>query len=168
LVEVHVAAKLVIALPLFAPGVNDTVRGPVAIVVDPGAALTEVGAAGGEPTITAADGAEARLAPRALCAVAVHVYVLPVVTVTVKGLAVPDFEPVTPPLAEVQVAVKLVIALPLLAPAVNDTVNGPVDVVVEPVTALTAVGGAGEPTTATDDADAALAPTPLVAFTVQA
>jgi hypothetical protein len=71
---------------------------------------------------------------------------LPVVRpVRVRGLAVPDFEPVTPPFVEVQVAVKLVIALPLLAPGVNDTVNGPVDVVVEPVTALTAAGGTGVP-----------------------
>jgi hypothetical protein len=71
---------------------------------------------------------------------------LPVVRpVSVSGLAVPDFDPVTPLFVETHVAVKLVIALPLLAPGVNDTVNGPVDVVVEPGAARTAVGDTGVP-----------------------
>jgi hypothetical protein len=79
---------------------------------------------------------------------------------------VPDFVPITPPLLEVQVAVKLVIALPLLAPGVNDTVTGAVVVVVEPGVALTAVGAAGDPTiTAADGGDATPTPRALVAVT---
>ena len=80
-------------------------------------------------------------------------------------ICVPVF--VIPPLLDVQVAVWLMIALPLLAPIVNVTVNEPVGVVVEPDLATTFVGAAGEPTiTAGDAADAALKPIPLVALTV--
>jgi hypothetical protein len=88
--------------------------------------------------------------------------------VTVSGLAVPVAVPVTPLLVEVHVTAKLVMALPLLAPAVNDTLSGPVDDEVEPGTAATAAGAAGDPTiTAGDGADAMLAPFAFVAFTVQ-
>ena len=66
--------------------------------------------------------------------------------VTVRGPDAPDLVRVRPPLPDAQVAVTLVIALPLFAPGVNDTLNGPVVVAVEPDTALTTVGGAGEPT----------------------
>jgi hypothetical protein len=72
LLEVHFAVWLVIALPLSAPRVNVTVNEPVADVVDPDTAFTAVGAAGA-PTITGSDGADTRLAPRALLAVTVHV-----------------------------------------------------------------------------------------------
>jgi hypothetical protein len=42
-------------------------------VADPGAARTAVGGAGGDPTITAADGADASPAPRVFVAFTVHV-----------------------------------------------------------------------------------------------
>ena len=74
----------------------------------------------------------------------VHVYVLAVESdVNLSGDAGPAFARVAPPFADTQVAVKLVIALPLLAPGVKETVAGPVDAVVEPETARTAVGGLG-------------------------
>ena len=41
--------------------------------------------------------------------------------VTVSGLAAPVFDVVAPPLLDVHVVVKLVIALPLFAPGVNVT-----------------------------------------------
>ena len=86
---------------------------------------------------------------------------------TVKGDAVPLFDIITPPFDDVQVAEKLVIALPLAAPAVNDTTSEPVVVVVEADTAFTFVGGTGDPTfTGADAADAGLLPRPLVALTV--
>lgn len=65
------------------------------------------------------------------------------------------------------VVVKLVIALPLFAAAVNDTTNDPVAVVVEADTAFTAVGAAGDPTvTAGDSADIVLVPTAFTAATL--
>jgi hypothetical protein len=164
---VHVAVKLEIALPLLAPAVKLTVNGPVVALVEPDTAFTFVGAAG-EPTITGNDATDANPAPRPFVARTVHVYVLAVVRPdTVSGLAVPVCEPATPPSLDVHVAVKLEIALPLLAPAMKLTVNGPVVPVVEPDTAFTLVGAAGEPTiTGNDDADCALEPTPLMAFAV--
>ena len=72
-----------------------------------------------------------------------------VIGAAVAPVCTPVF--VTPPLLDVHVAVWLVIALPLLAPIANVTVNGPVAVVVEPDTALTPVGAAGEPTTIGND-----------------
>ena len=67
-----------------------------------------------------------------------------------------------------RVAVWPVIALTLSAPSVNVTVNEPVVVVVDPDTALTPVGAAGEPTiTAPDAADAGPVPTTFVAVTVK-
>ena len=61
------------------------------------------------------------------------------------------------------------IVTPLLAPTVNDTFTAPVDVVVEPDTAVTAVGGAGEPSvTGKDGADTRPAPREFVAFAVHA
>ena len=82
---------------------------------------------------------------------------MPVVTAaTVIGAAAaPVCTPVfvTPPLLDVHVAVWLVIALPLPAPIVKVTVNEPVATVVEPDTAFTAVGAAGEPTTTGNDGD---------------
>jgi hypothetical protein len=62
-----------------------------------------------------------------------------------------------------------VIALPpLLAGAVNETINGPVAAVVEPDTAFTFVGAPGTFATVTefDAADGALVPMVLVAVTV--
>ena len=52
----------------------------------------------------------------------VHVYdSVAVRPTTVCGLAGPDFDPVTPPVLDMHVAVKLVIIAPLFAPAVNVT-----------------------------------------------
>jgi hypothetical protein len=55
----------------------------------------------------------------------------------------------------------------LFAPIVNVTVNEPVAVVVEPDTAFTAVGAAGEPTTTGNDAAAGPPPRAFVALTRQ-
>jgi hypothetical protein len=74
---------------------------------------------------------------------------------------------VAPPLLEIHVAVWLLMALPLSVPSAKVTVKEPVEVVVDPDTAFTPVGGAGEPTiTAADAADGGPVPTPLVAATV--
>jgi hypothetical protein len=62
----------VIALPLFAPSAKVTVSEPVLVAVDADTAFTAPGAAG-DPTITGSDGADARLAPRALLALTVQV-----------------------------------------------------------------------------------------------
>jgi hypothetical protein len=98
--------------------------------------------------MTGGDATEERLAPRALVALTMHVYVSPVVNpTTVIGAAVaPVCTPVlvTAPLLDVHVAVWLVIALPLFTPSANVTTNEPVAAVVEPDAAFTAVGAAGE------------------------
>ena len=73
----------------------------------------------------------------------------------------------TPPLLDMHVAVWLVIALPLLAPMVNVTVNEPVAAIVAPDTAFTPVGATGTSVTVTD-ADAplgVLSPTEFTATT---
>ena len=69
-------------------------------------------------------------------------------TVMVAGVG-PAWVPVLvrPPLLEIQVAVWLMMALPWLAPSAKVTLSEPVVVVVDPDTALTAVGAAGTPTT---------------------
>ena len=97
---------------------------------------------------------------------------MPVVSdATVIAAAVaPEWVPlfVMPPLLDVQVAVWLVIALPLSAPSVKVTTNEPVVVVVDPDTAFTPVGAAGAPTvTGSDGADAKLVPRAFVAVTLQ-
>jgi hypothetical protein len=101
----------------------------------------------------------------------VQVYVLAVVTAaTVMAAGVgPVWVPVLvrPPLLEVQVAVWLVMALPLLAPRAKVTLSEPAVVVVDPDTALTAAGAAGAPTTTgREGAEAKLAPRALPAWTV--
>ena len=69
---------------------------------------------------------------------------------TVTGPDAADAVRVVPPFVDVQVAVKLVIALPLFAPGVNDTRNEPATA----STACTAVGAKGEPAiTAPDSGD---------------
>ena len=76
--------------------------------------------------------------------------------------------PVMPPLLELQVAVWLVMALPLLAPSAKVTLSEAVVVVVDSDTAFTAVGAAGAPTaTGREGAEARLAPRTLLALTVQ-
>lgn len=87
--------------------------------------------------------------------------------VTVNGEVAPVAVFVTPAFDDVQVAVTLVIGLPLFAPAVNETTNDPVAVVVERETAFTFVGAAGEPTmTGNDGVEAGPAPRAFDAFTV--
>jgi hypothetical protein len=97
------------------------------------------------------------------------VYVFPVVApATVIGLALPVPERTTPPFADEHVALYPVIALPpLLAGALNDTVNGPVVADAPPVTADTAVGAPGAFATVAefDALDGALLPTAFVAET---
>lgn len=164
LLDSHVASYPVTALPLSAPGVNETFS-------EPGTTLTAVACVGapGEPTITEADGADAGPVPRAFVAFAVHVYLFAVVTpVTVNGDTVPVLVRVTPPLLDAHLAVKPVIALPLLAPALNDTFSGPVALVVEPGTALTPVGAPGGLAVTVTGADAplgVLSPAELTATT---
>ena len=71
-VDVQVAVLVVTELPLLTAAVNDTTSDPVAVVVEPETAVTDVGAAGA-PTITAADATDALPAPRELDALTVHV-----------------------------------------------------------------------------------------------
>ena len=73
-VDVQVAAKLVIALPLFAPGVNDTRNEPTAVST----AVTAVGATG-EPAITAPDSDDWAPVPAAFTAATRNVYEVPFV-----------------------------------------------------------------------------------------
>src|SRR5882724_10644015 len=105
------------ALPLSAPGVNATV-----IDALPRVTPVMVGGSGTAAGTTGSDGVEALLVPTPLVAVTVHVYVLPLVRpATTMGDAAPGFVPGAPPSSELHVAEKLVIALPLLAPAVKAT-----------------------------------------------
>jgi hypothetical protein len=95
--EVQLAEKLVIVLPLSAPGVNATET-----EVLPRVALVIVGALGAAAGTTLPDAAEGALVPIALVAVTVHVYVLPLVKLlTVIGDATPVLLPAVPPLLDV-------------------------------------------------------------------
>src|SRR4051812_37918311 len=78
LLDTHVAVWLAIALPLLAPIVKETTTEPVGAAVEPDLATTFVGGAG-EPTITGDDALDAGPAPRALIALTVHAYTVPVV-----------------------------------------------------------------------------------------
>jgi hypothetical protein len=93
---------------------------------------------------------------------------LPVVRpVTLIGLKFPVTDPGAPPSLDEHDAVKLVIALPLLALGVKPTLRFPVAVVVEPDIDVTFTGDAGEPTiTGGDGADAGPAPRAFVAVIV--
>jgi hypothetical protein len=75
---------------------------------------------------------------------------------------------VRPPLLEVQVAAWLVMALPLLAPSAKVTLSEPVVVVVDPDTALTAVGAAGAPATVIVRCTGAAAPARAVSLVADA
>ena len=82
---------------------------------------------------------------------------------TVMGDRVPVCEP-DGLFDDVQLTRYEVIALPLGGAAVNWTLNGPVELVVEPGMASTWVGAPGWPAmNDCDAADAALVPTPFVA-----
>jgi hypothetical protein len=166
--ETQLAVKTVIVAPLFAPAVKLTTRGPLAVLVVPDTACALVGAPG-VPTTSGADRADARPVPREFVPATLHVYVLPVVRPdTVIGLDPPPCAAVAPPSLEVQVAVKPEVAAPLFAPAVKLTDAPPVAFVVDPVTAATAVGAAGDPTiTAAEAVEAVPGPTAFVAVTVQ-
>ena len=82
---------------------------------------------------------------------------------TAIGDAAPELLPDAPPLLDVQLAEKLVIALPLPLPAVNATETD-----ASPLVALVIVGlsGAAAGTTAADAGDGELVPSALVAVTV--
>jgi hypothetical protein len=143
LLDVQVAVLLVIGTPFAAPSVNDTLSGPVAVVVEPETAFTAVGAAGATATITAFDAADAGPVPTPLVAWTWQVYVLPSVRpLTTIGLLGPLATPVVPPLLDVQVAVKLVMGRPLVVPAVNGTLRPAPDRVTVPIVgALGTVAG---------------------------
>ena len=83
--------------------------------------------------------------------------------VTVMGDAAPELLPDVPPLLDVQLAEKLVIALPLALPAVNATETDAL-----PLVTLVIVGGDGAAAgmTAADSAEGPLVPSALVAVTV--
>jgi hypothetical protein len=72
LLELHVALKLVMVAPLFAPGANDTLSGPVVVVVDPETAPTPMGGAG-VPTVTAFDALDSAPTPIAFFAATLNV-----------------------------------------------------------------------------------------------
>ena len=164
LLEVQVAALLVTGLPFAAPAVNETFIGTTG-EVEPDAALTFVGAAGLSAGAMAFEGPDAGPVPTPLVAVTAHVYVLPRVRpFTTIALTAPLADPVTPPLVEVQVAVKLVIGRPLLVPGVNGTRNPEPDRVTVPtVGALGTVAGM----IAFESAELEPVPIELVALTRQ-
>ena len=143
LLDVQVAALLVIGVPLPAPGTNDTVNGPVDVVVDPEMAETPLGADGTSEGTIAFECPDAGPVPTPFVALTEQVYVLPSVTpVTVIALAAALATRVEPPLLDVHVAVKLVMANPLPVPGVNGTRKpAPERVTVPTVGALGTVAG---------------------------
>jgi hypothetical protein len=158
--EVQLAEKLVIALPLSAPGVNATKTD-----VLPRVTLEMVGASGAAAGMTLADADEGALVPIALVAVTVHVYVLPLVRLlTVIGDDSPVLLPAVPPLLDVHDAEYERIANPLSAPGVKAT---EIDALLR--VTLVIVGGSGTAAgmTGSDGREAVLVPTALVAVTVQ-
>ena len=107
---------------------------------------------------------ESALVPTAFVAVTRHVYTLPAVSrATVMGEREPVAERVVPPLLDVHVTLKNVIALPPVAPAVNVTTAEP-GVWLTPV--IVGALGAVAATNDVDALDATLLPKLLVANTV--
>jgi len=160
LLDVHDAEYERIVNPLSAPAVKAT-----EIDALPRVTLVMVGGSGAAPGTTAADGKEALLVPTALVAVTVQVYVFALVRpVTVIGGVVPVLVPAAPPSSEVQLAAKLVIGLPLSAPAVKATVT---DAFPRVTPVMVGAEGAAAGTTEAEAVDGALVPTALVAVTVQ-
>jgi hypothetical protein len=158
----------VIALPPLLSGArNDTVSGPVAVVVDPDTALTFLGGPGTLATVTAFEAADAGPAPTAFVALTEHVYVLPALSDgTDIGLAPPLPLRTAPPLPEVHDAVYCVIAEPpSLAGGVKRTDAVAPDKVVVPM--VGAPGTVWVGTKVFDDADTVPVPTAFVAVTVQ-
>jgi len=159
LTVVQEALKVMMGLPLFAPGVN-------AIDADacPAVAVTFVGAAGTLAGVKALDACDAPLVPAAFVAVTVQVYASPFVKPdTTTGLAAFDPVPGVPVVTGAHVAEKFVMRLPLLAPGVNATVADPF-----PGVAVTLAGAAGAAAgvAAPDGADGKLGPLAFVATTV--
>jgi hypothetical protein len=150
----QVAVKPVIPDPLSAPAVK-----AIEILPLPRVAVPIVGAEGTPAGVTLFEADEAALEPTALVAVTVQVTGLPLVRpFTTMG----EFDPLA--LCAPQVAVKLVIAEPLLAPAVKATETLP-----SPRVAVPIVGGAGTPAGVTlfDAIDATPVPIAFVAVTVK-
>jgi hypothetical protein len=106
--EVQVAVNELTAAPPSPPAVKATMP-----ALFPSVTPVMVGADGFVAATNAADAVDAALSPAALVATTEHVYVLPFVNVvTVSGEVAPDADRVVPPSLEVQVAVKLMIAMP--------------------------------------------------------
>ena len=153
--EVHVAVKPVIALPLFEGATNAS-----EICVFPRVAVGCSGASGTVAGTVAAEAGEAAPVPFPFVAVTVHVYVLPLVRgATDIGDEAPSTEPGVPPSDETQPAVKNVIALPLFAGAANATLITPLPWVTVGVTG--ALGAPG--ITASLATDSLLSPLTFVA-----
>jgi len=151
--------------PLCGPGLNDTVRGPVAFGAGPGTARTFTGALGRAPTTNVLDGADAGPVPIAFVPETRQVYVLPFVRAfTVSGEAEPEAFPAAPPLLDVHVAAYEVMLLPCGGAGPNATDAAPVAGVT-----LVMTGGPGRAaaTTGADGGEAGLVPVPFVALTVQ-
>ena len=93
------------------------------------------------------DAADAAPTPSALVARTTHEYAFfvfsPPTLIGVAAAPGSDADRVAPPLRELHVALKLMIAAPLSGPAVYDTVNEPVLAVVTFDTAFTPVGAPG-------------------------
>ena len=100
-VDTHVAAYAVIAAPLVAPAVNETLSWLAAEAV----ATPMVGAAGTFAAITLDDTDDATDVPAAFVAMTEHVYAFVAVNpVTTIGDDTPVAEPVAPPLFDTQLA----------------------------------------------------------------
>ena len=112
--DVHVAVKEVTAAPPSLPAVKATM--PALL---PSVTPVMVGADGFVAATNDADAVDAALSPDALVATTEQVYVFALVNVvTVSGEVAPDADRVVPPSLDVQVAVKLVMAVPPLPLAV--------------------------------------------------
>lgn len=161
-VDRQAAVKLVMAAPLFAPGVNETRSEPAARRTT----VIPVGGAG-DPTTTG-NAAAGTPEPRALMPSTVQTYLLAVVIpVTCTGLAAAVALRVTPPSLDVHDALNPVMALPFVVPAMNDTTTEPVAAEVVLEKARTNVGAPGDPGMIVFDVtDATLLPEALVALTV--
>ena len=159
LLEVHVAVKLVIALPPLPFAVNATIT-----VLFPRVTPVSVGASGTSPATKDDDATEAALSPNPLVATTAHVYVLLFVSeLTVIGDDAPDTDRVAPPSLDVHVAANAVIGSPALPLAVNATTAE----LLPRVTPVTLGAGGFVAATKDDDADdEGLSPTALVATAV--
>ncbi len=137
--ETHATLKFVFGLPLPEEATQLTVTCPLVTLT----ACTFTGGIGA-PTTAAGAAVDAGLLPIALVAFTTHRYVLAVVSdVTTIGLLVPATECAAPPFVDEHVATNFVIGLPFAAPAVNETVSGPVFDVAMPGTAFTPLGADG-------------------------